>query len=275
MPGLQVLVPFERGDVDPYLLNLFAVKPDRARSLETEGLAIRSLSPGAPDESAVAIDLQAVLGRRPYAERLAGGWRQRMSGDAGDVPRELVSGLTLYCRAWDESLPMADRFHALRGSHSQLLRRQASGSENARLYSLARVAWELGLRQQALDALDAICAKLDSRTHTPDGAPFLAVSDRFDDIEPGDAFAEWCLASVLEQRERLSAYSSYFRDEQVLGALEMLKKLPFQCAEMERRRQLVRIRSGRQDEPEATPLLAQHSDGNLNPGFWTSAGGRA
>ena len=275
VPGLRVLVPFERGDVDAYLLNLFAVKPERARSLENEGLAIRSLSPAAPDERGVAIDLQVVLGRRPYAERLAGGWRQWMSGDAGDVQRELVSGLTLYCRAWDESLPMADRFHALRGSHSQLLRRQASSSENARLYSLARVAWELGLRQQALDALDAICAKLDSRTHTPDGAPFLAVSDRFDDIEPGDAFAEWCLASVLEQRERLAAYSSYFRDEQVLGALEMLKKLPFQCAEMERRRQLVRIRSGRQDEPEATPLLAQHSDGNLNPGFWTSAGGRA
>ena len=119
MPGLRVLVPFERGDVDAYLLNLFAVKPERARSLENEGLAIRSLSPAAPDEMGVAIDLQVVLGRRPYAERLAGGWREWMSGDAGDVPRELVSGLTLYCRAWDESLPMADRFHALRGSHSQ------------------------------------------------------------------------------------------------------------------------------------------------------------
>jgi FkbM family methyltransferase len=275
VPGLQVLVPFARGDVDAYQLNLFAVKPDRARSLEQEGLAIGSLSPGAPGESGVAIDLPIVLGRRPYAERLAGGWRQRMSGDAGDLPQELVSGLTQYCRAWDESLPMADRFNALREAHLQLSRRQASSSENARLYSLARVAWELGLRQQALDALNAICAKLDSRTHTPDGVPFLAVSDRFDDIEPGDAFADWCLASVLEQRERLAAYSSYFQDEQVLGSLEMLKKLPFQCADMERRRQLVRMRFGQQGEPEATPLLAQHSDGNLNPGFWTSAVGKA
>jgi hypothetical protein len=167
---------------------------------------------------------------------------------------------------------MADRFNALRESHTQLSRRQASSTENARLYSLARVAWELGHRQRALDALNAICSKLDSGTHTPDGAPFLAVSHRFDNIEPGDAFAQWCVASVLDQRERLAAYSSYFQDEGVLGALEMLGQLPFQCAEMERRRQLVRIRFGLQAAPEPTPLLTQHSDDNLNPEFWASAG---
>jgi len=273
VPGLQVLVPFERGDVDAFQLNLFAVKPDRARSLENEGLAIRSPSAGAPTETGAAIDLLAILGRRPYAEGLASGWRQRISGDAGDLPQELVSGLALYCRARDASLPMADRFEALREAHSQLSRCQASSAENACLYSLARVAWELGYRQQALDALNAICAKLDSRTHTPDDTPFLAVSNRFDDIDPGGAFAQWCMASVLEQRERLAAYSSYFQDEQVLGVLEMLEKLPFQCAEMERRRQLVRIRSGQQAGPEATPLLRQHSDDNLNPGFWNLNGG--
>ena len=272
VPGLQLLVPFDRDDVDAYQLNLFAVKPSRVQSLETQGLAIRSLSPGAPGESGVAIDLPAVLGQRPYAGKLVSGWRQRISEDAGDVAQELISGLALYCRAWDESLSMADRFNALRESHTQLSRRQASSTENARLYSLARVAWELGHRERALDALNAICSKLDSGTHTPDGAPFLAVSHRFDNIEPGDAFAQWCVASVLDQRERLAAYSSYFQDEGVLGALEMLGQLPFQCAEMERRRQLVRIRFGLQAAPEPTPLLTQHSDDNLNPEFWASAG---
>jgi len=275
VPGLQVLVPFDRDDVDPYQLNLFAVKPSRAQSLETQGLAIRSLSPGAPGEGGVAIDFQAVLGQRPYAGKLVSGWRQRISDEADNLPQELVSGLTLYCRAWDESLPMVDRFNALRESHSQLSRPQASSTENARLYSLARVAWELGYRAKALDALNAICAKLESGAHTPDGAPFLAVSNRFDNIEPGDAFAQWCLASVLDQRERLAAYSSYFRDERVLGSLEMLGQLPFQCAEMERRRQLVRIRLGLQAAPEPTPLLVQHSDDNLNPEFWGLKGDRS
>ena len=272
VPGLQILVPFERDDVDAFQLNLFAVKPSRAQSLETQGLAIRSLSPGAPDESGMAIDLQALLGQRPYAGKLVSGWCQRISEDADDLAQELVSGLALYCQAWDESLSMADRFKALRESHSRLSRRQASSTENARLYSLARVAWELGKRESALDALNAICAKADSETHTPGGVPFLAVSDRFDNIEPGDAFAQWCLASVLDQRERLAAYSSYFRNQQALEALELLGKLPFQCVEMERRRQLVRIRFGLQAGPEPTPLLAQHSDDNLNPEFWNSDG---
>jgi hypothetical protein len=253
VPGLQVLVPFDRDDVDAYQLNLFAVKPDRAQSLETQGLAIRSLSPGAPGESGVSIDLPSVLGQRPYAEKLVSGWRQRISEDADDVVQELMSGLALYCRAWDESLSMAARFNALREAHSQLSRRQASSTENARLYSLARVAWELGHRERALDALNAICSKLDS----------------------GDVLAEWCVASVLDQRARLAAYSSYFQDEGVLGSLEMLRQLPFQCADMERRRQLVRMRLGRQAAPEPTPLLAQRTEDNLNPGFWASAGGSA
>ncbi len=272
VPGLQILVPFDRDDVDAFQLNLFAIKPPRAQSLEKRGLAIRSLSPGAPGESGMAIDLQAVLGQRPYAGKLVSGWCQRISEHDGDLAQELVSGLALYCRAWDESLSMTDRFNALRDSHSQLSRRQGPGTENARLYSLARVAWELGKRERALDALNAICAKADSETHTPGGVPFLAVSDRFDNIEPGDAFAQWCLASVLDQRERLAAYSSYFRNQQALEALELLGKLPFQCVEMERRRQLVRIRFGLQAGPEPTPLLAQHSDDNLNPEFWNSDG---
>ena len=73
VPGLQVLVPFNRDDVDAFQLNLFAVKPARAQSLEIEGLAIRSPSPGTFSESDVAIDIRDVLGRRPYAAGLASG----------------------------------------------------------------------------------------------------------------------------------------------------------------------------------------------------------
>ena len=125
--------------------------------------------------------------------------------------------------------------------------------------------------QQAVEVLNAICARVDARTHTPGDAPFLAVSARFDDIEPGDAFAQWCLASVLEQRERLAAYSSYFQDERVLSVLEMLEQLPFQCAEMERRRQLMRMRFGRQTSPQPSAILARAADDNLNADFWSSA----
>ena len=105
--------------------------------------------------------------------------------------------------------------------------------------------------------------------------PFLAVSARFDDIAPGDAFTDWCLASVLEQRQRLAAFSSYFLGEQALDSLEILRRLPFQCAGMQRRRQLMRIRFGQQRAPESTPLLAEQSDDNLNPEFWAGASSAA
>jgi protein O-GlcNAc transferase len=266
-----VLAPCDGDDVDGFQLNLFAIKPDRAQSLETQGLVVRSGSSRPAREHDLARDWADVLGQRPYAGGLVSAWRQRISGDAGDMPQELVAGLSLYCRAWDASLAMAERFDALRAAHAQFSLPQRLGAETARLYSLARVAWELGLREQAIGALNGLCAKVASHSHAPDDTPFLAVSRRFDDIAPGDAFADWCLASVLDQRERLAAFSSYFQDEQALDSLETLRRLPFQCAEMERRRQLMRIRLGRQAAPESTPLLARQSDDNLNPEFWSAA----
>jgi len=273
-PALQVLIPFDRDDVDAYQLNLFAIKADTARSLEARDLLARTSAPGSSDNRDVADDLCDVLGQRPYATSLTDRWRQAMSDAPGGLPQALVTGLSLHCRAWDASVPVAQRVDALREARQQLSQPLASNAESARLFSLARVAWELGYRAQAVEALHAICAKVDSGKHTPGDTPFLAVSRRFDHIEPGDRFAEWCLASVLEQRERLAVFSSYFQGEQVLGSLDLLAQLPFQSAEMERRRQLVRMRLGQQSAPLPSALLAQPSDDNLNAGFWTSAGGR-
>jgi FkbM family methyltransferase len=273
--GLQVLAPFEREHVDAFQLNLFAIKADRAESLETQALLIRSIPARATAPSHVDTDLCAALGRRPYAASLAKRWRERMSGGRAELAPALLDGLTLYCRAWDASLGMAERFAALRQAHERLSEQfsdtQVSDAETARLYCLARVAAELGFREQAVAALNAICVRVDAGTHTPGDAPFLAVSDRFDAIEPGDVFEQWCLASVLEQRERLAAFSSYFQDEQVLGPLDVLEQLPFQSAEMARRRQLVRMRLGQQDAPSPSAPLARAGDDNLNPGFWAPA----
>jgi FkbM family methyltransferase len=148
-PGLRVLAPFDGDNVDGFQLNLFAIKPDRAQSLETQGLVVRSGSSRPSREHDLARDWADVLGQRPYAGGLVSAWRQRISGDAGDLPQELVAGLSLYCRAWDASLAMAERFDALRAAHSQFSLPQRLGAETARLYSLARVAWELGLRDIA------------------------------------------------------------------------------------------------------------------------------
>ena len=275
VPGLQILVPFDRDRFDPYLLNLFAVKPDRARSLASHEIAVRDSPGNSPDGLDEENLMQSVLARRPYAAALWHVWREAPRSSAGDSPREWPRGLVLYCRAWDASASMSDRFEALCAAHAVLSVPVSGSAEMARLFSLARVSWELGFRHQAIDALGAISKIGESGIGFTGAEPFLAVSPRFDAIEPGNTFEQWCVASVVDQMQTLSAYSSYFVGEQALGVLEMLRHSPFQCAEMERRRQLVRMRGRMQAYPEPSPLLDHRSEGNLNPEFWSRGAGEA
>ncbi len=273
VPGLQILVPLERGDIDPYLLNLFACKADRARLLESEGLAINRLPPRrAVDVGDPMAVLQTVLGERPYARALWPRWREALAGSAGDSSRDHLNGLALYCRSRDASLSVADRFQALCAAHAAMCDSRESSGEVARKLTLARISWELGYRQQALDVLASMRETTDAGHRTPGAPPFLAVSDRFDGIEPGDDLESWCAASVLHQIETLAAYSSYFRSEAALASLEALEQSSFQSPEMERRRQLVRMRLGLQEGPVPGPLVSRQSAVNLNAGFWNGNG---
>ena len=74
----------------------------------------------------------------------------------------------------------------------------------------------------------------------------------------------WCLSAALEQLEKLRAFSSYFVGADALPLLEKMKDLPFYGSEMERRRQLIRLRHGMQQRPEPHPGLSS----NRNPEFW-------
>lgn len=57
-----------------------------------------------------------------------------------------------------------------------------------------------------------------------------------------------------------------------LSLLERIAGRAYRLPEMERRRQLVRMRAGLQSGPEPHPILCARSDENLNPEFWCAAG---
>ena len=76
------------------------------------------------------------------------------------------------------------------------------------------------------------------------------------------------MASALEQQEKLCAFSSYFTGRNSLDNLAMMKNLPFYGSEMERRRQLIRLRYQLQHEPEPHSVLASPAENNLNSVFW-------
>jgi FkbM family methyltransferase len=75
---------------------------------------------------------------------------------------------------------------------------------------------------------------------------------------------------VIEQFEKLRAFSSRFSGDSALSVLKPILHLPFRSAEVDRRWQLVQMAHGLQDAPLATPALEAGSDENLNAGFWTA-----
>jgi hypothetical protein len=141
-----------------------------------------------------------------------------------------------------------------------------------RLLTLARLAFEVGQRQQAVTVLQKLLNLFTSATQTLrlDDEPFLPPTARYACLDPGQNLGNWALSTVLEQLEKLHYFSSYWEGPEALERLETIRQLGFQSPEMERRRQLIRMRFGQQATPEATAVLSTASADNLNIQYWQS-----
>jgi len=102
------------------------------------------------------------------------------------------------------------------------------------------------------------------------GEPALAPHRRYDLIDPKEDVGLWAGCAVMETIERLRAFSTFFSGTEALSMLERLSLQPFYCAEMERRRQLVRLREGLQRRSDPHPLLQRLAADNLNPQLWAA-----
>jgi hypothetical protein len=112
----------------------------------------------------------------------------------------------------------------------------------ARFASLARVARDYGARSIAAGALSQLSESLAKNAIPDPSEPFLAPGKRFDRIAPRADIKGWFRASVLEEFERVSSFSSFFTGERALERLETIASLGYGSEEMSRRLQLVRIR---------------------------------
>lgn len=248
LPGLGVLVPFDRSEpIDPFMLNLFCCREDRAAALARRGLLLR---PG--DISAVeGIDLFAKwnvggrldwptsMGAFPYVQSFAPSWRRgRASKQRGQVERALA----LFALASLAEAPPAERHAALCRSRELLSKAAAGEPEFMRLSSLARVLRALGMREAAVRALGRLAQHADSRSGLDLTEPFLAACERFDLLPPGPRPSEWAVASVAEELERLSFLSSFYGGPAVLPRLRLIESLGFAGMEMSRRLHLVNAR---------------------------------
>ena len=261
VPGLNVLVPFDEASADRFQLNLFACRQDRADRLAREGVLCDAVAGVAPEPGAAL----GALGPKPFFRTFAtAAAAQPRDADAA----RFRGALDLYALAQHAARPTSTRWSALRQSLMVLLDLAAKGPTALRLFTLARVAAEAGERNIALQVLGKL--PIDPRSYDAAAVDelFLPVSSRFESIEPESEFGLWCAVAVFEQMERLRALSSQYASDDALQFFDAFRATRFFSPEMERRRQLVRMRTGRQLRPEPAPLLAERSADNLNAAFW-------
>ena len=298
IPGLNMLAPLDpAAALDPFQPNLFAAKDDCARNLEQRGLLA---GPGEIDLCQVQsqddlwyVHLEALTYAKHFLARWnrrrgsgSGVWRTRLGSQTyakralqwwtelrGGVDPDWLTyrhALNDYASAFLPQTPAAYRPAFLARSLATLSRLlDGKPAAFSRLSTWARVARDAGKRRLAAKIVHSMIEAFDSgQLEFVVNEPFFSATSRFDALDPGYDPADWCVASVLEAASLLSHYSSYFSGSVTLGYLERLAQGGYQSQEMERRRQLVRIRAGLQQDLEPRPILKMRSRENLNPEHW-------
>ena len=241
VPSLQILAPFDPAEpIDTYLLNLFCCKPDRARTLSAQGLLVLANQTDASPEHNPGPDTKyswkQSLVRLPYGKQLSNKWRKRLNSPMGD---QIEQALALYRQSCDSEQTMQVRFNALRCSFEMLRTICAQEPVCLRYASLARVAGDFGARDVSITALQLLYSRLIEQPMPDFSEPFLAVSARYDTLDPKYAMDKWLISSVLEGFERAGALSSYYTGKSALPRLNTLKNLGFFSEEMARRIDLI------------------------------------
>jgi FkbM family methyltransferase len=241
VPDLNLLTPFQPDAVpDPYLLNLFCCKADRAALLAADGYLVDA-APDAPSRLPEKYHWRRALAGLPYGERLLPAWEASMK--TGDNA-ELETALALFAFSEDSTQQAGLRFAALESSFNRLCRLCEKNPARLRLASLSRVAAAHGARAVAVDAMAKLGNAILVQQTVDPGEPFLVPARRFDTVPMGTHVANWILAAVMEELERLGHYSSFYGGQSSRQRLEIIRQLGFASAEMQRRLTLVNQRFG-------------------------------
>jgi FkbM family methyltransferase len=239
VPGLNILTTFDVGsNPDPYLLNLFCCKADRANRLSAQGLLVHSSPTDGTEAANLRYHWRHTLAHLPYAATLASAW---VAAENAGNSTAVIHGLSLYASSRDSVMPLSDRVGALEASYRVLKSLCDREPTFLRLSSLARVAHDYGERAVSINALVQLLGYIhDSGVDMSE--PFLPPLERFDAISLGEESVRWLVAAVLEQLERRERFSSFYTGPSARVRLEDIHALGHGSPEMERRLDLVRRR---------------------------------
>jgi len=269
IPGLNVLAPVDLRELDSFHLNMFACKRPRAKKLAAEDCLspIDTAASSKPDSNAWGSFLESAR----YASEFARHWPEKAGFFSATGTRIYYDGLASFAQSRDAKRSASQRLAWLRRAFERVRRAIEQHNTLPRTISCARLAWELGLREAATRCLWQAANRIREGATSAQREPFLAPSLRYEALAVDAAPQDWLECSVLEQLEKARAFSSLYGGAQTRSVLEPILGRPFRSPESERRRQLLRMRTGTQSKPEAHPLLCLASEENLNPAYWCPA----
>lgn len=268
VPGLGQLAPVAADEeLDPFVLNLFVARADRQQALAAQGRLAGPLRDGVE----AAVRWADALEDYPLVRAAFRRWDPARASAGGAEYRRCLAAW-VGARAGETAA--ADRLSLLAQARWSAEAAFNAAPSLARALTLGRVAADFGHRGVAVKVLMAAAeSALNDATPFPD-EPFLPPSPTLERVEPGGGDPRrLLLAAVLERFDRLRAHSSLFVGPPALSVLDRLVDLGFGPTEMERRRQLVRLRAGTQTAPQPSPRLIVASADNLNPGYWSATSG--
>ncbi len=263
VPGLQRLVPLDGDETDFSSLNVFAAKDDRAQRLAAEGKLV-IIGDDAPDAGTRFPEFFATteFGRRWTREMGAlDAWPGRPDTHSYRV------ALDLYAAARDETAPPAVRFACLRESFRRLGALCDQAPDIPAFLSLARVAHDLGLHEDALRAVSVLFGHLSRGEEIPTSEPFLPLAPRFEAPPANAGMGAWIAAMVVEAY-RDSLYATGYGSRECFELTEYMFHLGAGTPRLERSRQLYRISAGLQAGPVMSDILAAEPAATLNLDFW-------
>ena len=254
-----VLVPDDiQQPLDGYELNLFAAKPDRAAALSQQGLLVETIPAWTPGEG--DCERADLLWRSQIFAPLIG----PAGGNSAPPDSGYRNSLAAYAtwRAVDQ--PTATRCAALAFALRGLREACARVPTEGRLSTLARVAWEWGVRSESVAVLQRLLQSMQGGRIRL-GEPCWPASARFDRVAADGQLANWFAGAVAEQFETTLAFSSTFGGAS--PTLEWLCAQPFASAGMERRRVLLAARAGHR--PKVPSRLCAAAADHLNAAIWS------
>lgn len=260
------LVPYS-GEPDSARLNLFAAKQDRAGMLEARGLLARTpqipASPLRADVEAMAVRASALKPHRAHFLKSVGKL-------ADDDPLFRALGYLNLCRIDVEPNLRAG---ALAQAHIAAAAAFAAKPNVARRVVAARTARLAGRRQRAAELLGGLADSVLRGEDIVLDEPFVPLLESYVAWESPGGLGAWFSAMIVEAQWRWAWFSDRFQSPGMFREhpADTLRRFGREGPELERRRQLSAMRSGRQKGPIGHPFVCTPAPDNLNPLFWSGS----